>query len=212
MRRRYYMGRASLQLGEVPSLIISVLVVSLVFAGWESIMRLDTLTWGIVLSGVIPAFLLHELAHRYVARRYGCYAKYVLSPLGTLISLISTLIPIKVIIVGYVGISCPSLYYYNLYNAYRPVSQRKVNAYIALSGPLTNLVIAVLLKGLVLIPSLTTSPLIYWVITSSAKVNTWLALFNLIPLTPLDGSKIFTYKPVLSIALLMISLALFYII
>jgi len=65
-------------------------------------------------------------------------------------------------------------------------SNQKVGL-IALTGPVTNIGLGVVFLALDAIqPAL--------LFTLGALVNTWLALFNLIPFGPLDGAKIFRWN------------------
>ena len=187
--------------GEITSLIISVIVVSLVFTGWNNLITLNKFHIATAFIGVSTAFLFHELAHRFVARRYGCYAKHVLNPFGLVLTLFTMFLPLRIIITGYVSVFCIERFL----NSYGIADSRKVNAYIALAGPLTNIIIAILFWGLIYAPI----PYIYVRIFSYASfINLWIAFFNLIPIPPLDGSKIFSYKPVLSISLLLFAIIL----
>ena len=64
-------------------------------------------------------------------------------------------------------------------------------AIVALAGPLSNLVIAFLSFGLaVFLGSLGQSALILQILTTSVLVNLGFFVFNMIPLPPLDGSRV----------------------
>jgi len=122
---------------------------------------------------IVLSVLLHELAHRQVARRLGCYSRFILDPMGLAITLVSAALPVKFLAPGYVGISCP---FYRV--------PRYAEVRIAGAGPLTNLLlssIAVMIRG------------IYFshILGDLALLNAWLALFNLLPIGPLDGAKVF---------------------
>ncbi|MBI3093068.1 MAG: site-2 protease family protein, partial [Candidatus Levybacteria bacterium] len=78
---------------------------------------------------------------------------------------------------------------------------RKDMALVALSGPLTNIVLAVLASLLIKLISLPIvmnilPPLIfaisYFLFTIILKYNLLLAILNLLPIPPLDGSKVFS--------------------
>ncbi|MDK2383369.1 MAG: peptidase M50 [Candidatus Korarchaeota archaeon] len=126
---------------------------------------------------IVSAVLVHELAHRQVARRMGCYSRFVLVPMGFAITVVSAALPIKFLAPGYVGISCP---YY--------AATRRAELWISASGPLTNLVMAsaAALLEAVAYPAL---------MVEAALLNAWLAFFNLLPLGPLDGAKVFRASP-----------------
>jgi len=76
------------------------------------------------------------------------------------------------------------------------LGQRRIGL-ISLAGPATNIALALIFQVL----DFTNPTLLF---TLGAQINTWLALFNLIPFGPLDGAKIFKWNKVawiISIAL-----------
>lgn len=124
--------------------------------------------------GILLGFAGHELAHRMVAVRHGLRAEFIAVPWGLLITLATGFIPRIVILApGYVGVY-----------AVGPYDARGV-ARSVIAGPAANLAIgyAALLLSLTL-------PDWYLYLAVIAAVNGWIALFNLIPVPPLDGSKI----------------------
>jgi Zn-dependent protease len=140
---------------------------------------------------VLIAFLFHELAHRYLARRFNCMAKYKMWPEGILFSLLFLLFGFKFIAPGAVVI-----YPFRFGRWGHRVSHLTVNemGVIAVVGPLVNLFFAVLFT---VIPG-------YFSFISSLNVpfylrphvvNAWFAFFNLLPIPPLDGSKVMKWKP-----------------
>ena len=144
----------------------------------------------IVAASVSLAFLPHELMHRYIARKMGCFSRFVLDPFGLMLTLATAIpfIPFKIIIPGYVLISS---HYYD------PITRKRIEGVSAIAGPLTNLVIALI--GIVLLNTVALLIanqylnifLLYLII-----VNAWIAFFNLLPIPPLDGSKIISWKPI----------------
>lgn len=125
--------------------------------------------------GILIGFVAHELAHRGVARKYGLYAEFIASPGGLLITFATGFIPGLVILApGYVAVYTPGPY--ALKGAIRSVE----------AGPAANIVIG--LAALAASHFMTG----YWSLYLGiiALVNGWIAFFNLIPIPPLDGSKI----------------------
>ncbi len=126
------------------------------------------------IASVIIGFLFHEIAHRQTARRLGCASRFVLDPMGFIITLVSSVLPIAFLAPGYVGINCWGL----------PLTREGILK-IAGAGPLTNIIMAGIATGLLQIGIW--HPFLY----IFAVINSWLAIFNLFPFGPLDGAKIF---------------------
>jgi Zn-dependent protease len=124
------------------------------------------------------AFLLHELAHKVVAQRYKCWAEFradlTMLTLGVLMSFLGVVFiaPGAVMIFGNIDY--------------------KQNGKISMAGPLTNIILAILLTPLLFINF--SSTILKTIIDSGYLINAWLALFNMIPLWNFDGAKIYTWN------------------
>lgn len=138
----------------------------------------------IIFGGLILAIGIHEAAHAYTADYLGdptprSLGRTTLNPLAHLDPL-GTLV---ILVTGMFGWGKPAPY--DPYNLRDP---KRDTALIALSGPVSNLVLAALLS---LIPRLIETPVtISMIFFILIRLNLTLALFNLLPLSPLDGSKI----------------------
>ena len=136
---------------------------------------------GIALLAVSTGFIFHELAHRMVARRFGYIAKFEMWPAGLFIALVSSLMGFIFAAPGAVVIR-PG----NIIIADHKTQMENLGL-ISIAGPATNIAIAVLFLVLdAIYPTL-----IFYL---GAYINTWLAIFNLIPFGPLDGAKIFRWS------------------
>lgn len=75
------------------------------------------------------------------------------------------------------------------------------NGKISFAGPLANLGVTCLFYPLTLFSG---SELIASIGHFGVFINLWLALFNFLPIGPLDGRKIFNWKPKLGIVMLIL--------
>jgi len=126
----------------------------------------------------VSVFLLHEIAHKLVAQRYGLWAEFRLTLFGALLTLLSTVSPIKIISPGAVLIAGPM--------------NKDTLGKTAVAGPSTNIALSII--SLVL-SSLALEPLSK-VAMLSAAFNAWIALFNLLPIGILDGLKVFSWNKI----------------
>ncbi len=135
---------------------------------------------GVSLLTVGTGFVLHELMHKFVAERYGYWAEFRMWPLGILLALMTSLIGFIFAAPGATYISGSTI-------------TTRENALISLAGPLTNLTI-----GILFLPFLLLGNGIWAEIGSLGfGVNTFLALFNMLPILPLDGAKVFGWSKVI---------------
>jgi Zn-dependent protease len=142
--------------------------------------------------GVGTGFLLHELAHKFMAQRYGYWAEYRANRSGLLIIIVMSFMGFLLAAPGAVMIQKVTNQYHPAAYSYGEDQRRalKEQLWISLAGPMTNIILAVLF--LVLLDSGT---IISRVLANAAYfaffINLYLAAFNLIPFGPLDGRKIF---------------------
>lgn len=148
---------------------------------------------------LIFSAVLHEVAHGAMALRLGDpTAKYAgrltLNPLKHLDLFGSVILPLLLIFTMGKGIAWAKPVPVNPYN-FR--DQKYGSAKVAFAGPASNLVVA-LFFGLTLrfIPPNYLSSNLEIIFSDIVFINLILAIFNLIPVPPLDGSHIlFTFLP-----------------
>lgn len=162
---------------------------------------MDLLSQVISLVILIFSAILHEIAHGFVAERFGdptarLAGRLTLNPRTHIDPMMSIALPLILLISGspvIIGAAKPvPVDPYNLRDG------RKDLALVALSGPLTNILIAIfgslLIKALPIITdflSIDLSSIPYLLLSNVVTLNLLLAIFNLIPIPPLDGSKVF---------------------
>jgi Zn-dependent protease len=146
-----------------------------------------------IISLVILLFsaILHEIAHGYVAERLGdptarLMGRLTLDPRKHIDPLMSIALPLLLLITGspiIIGAAKPvPVDPFNLRDGRRDL------ALVSLAGPLTNILIAIIAS---LILRFIPSSIFYYLLSTIVQFNLLLAIFNLIPIPPLDGSKIF---------------------
>lgn len=145
------------------------------------------------LAILIMSVVIHEVSHGYAAYLLGDKtAKYqgrlTLNPLKHLDMFGSIFLPLLLVIskVGFViGWAKPVPY-----NPYNLRNQRWGEAMVAIAGPLSNILIA-LVFGLIIRFGAYTLPTSFIQLSFIlVLINVVLACFNLVPIPPLDGSKI----------------------
>lgn len=117
-------------------------------------------------------FLFHELAHKFMAQKYGCVAEfrafdqmlYLALGLAAVVGFIFAA-PGAVMIAGRITL--------------------RENGHISLAGPSTNFVLSGIFLGLSYF-----APILY----IGYFINAWLGLFNLIPFMNFDGKKILNWS------------------
>jgi Zn-dependent protease len=133
--------------------------------------------------------VLHELAHRVVARHYGATAHFVAND-GMLI---------MSILLAFTGFlfAAPGAVWHSGW-----LSKRQ-SGLVAAAGPITNMVLAVLFVVLLLLArSSGVSGLLASGLIMGFYVNAMLGVFNMLPLGPLDGAKVLAWSgPVFGVLL-----------
>lgn len=181
---------------EIKDLLAAWLLISLAFA----ILFTSELSISIFITSFIISlltagigFLFHELMHKALAQKYHLWAEFRASYnmlfLAVLFSFFGFIIaaPGGVLIQGHLT--------------------REKNGKISLAGPMTNLVIAVIF----LIPLLMTNRegILNLFFNYGFKINSLLALFNLIPFLPFDGQKILAWNKLIYYFSTILALGLF---
>lgn len=160
---------------EIIDLAIATLYVAFVFSFSLANPYATISTLPIFLLITVLSFIPHELAHKFAAIRYGCVAFFKLWKEGVLFSLALLPLGFKILIPGAVMIYP---YRFARWAGPRHLTQKE-NGIISLVGPLANILVGI---AFYFLPG-------YWA-KQIALLNFWLAFFNLLPIPPLDGSKV----------------------
>jgi Zn-dependent protease len=132
----------------------------------------------IALIGIGAGFIFHELSHKLVAQRFGYLAEFRLWKIGLVIALASAIISL-----GHLLFFAPGAVYVSSH------SRSQEEGQIADAGPLANVILAALFYALSFSSGFP-GQIGEW----GFIINLWLAAFNLLPVPPLDGRKIFSWN------------------
>ena len=148
----------------------------------------DIQTILIIAPPILLALTVHEYAHGYVAYRLGDDTAYLAGRLT--LNPISHLDPIGTLMLFIAHIGWAKPVPVNPYNFANP---RRDMVWVSLAGPLANMIAAFAagtLLRLLVATDINLGRIIMQMIVFTMQINLILAAFNLIPLPPLDGSKI----------------------
>lgn len=183
---------------ELVDLLLSLIALTVGFAilGERRMPSADVLFVSAIGTGT--GFLLHEMAHKFVAQRYGYWAEYRANRPGLVLIIVMALFGFILAAPGAVMIykahpMSEDAYWAGVSSGSTGQSEaereRKEELWISLAGPLTNIVLAILFFALI-ISGAATSGLWFGAINFALFINLVLAAFNLLPFGPLDGAKI----------------------
>ncbi len=189
------------EISEPVAWLIGIFLLINVFGGFYYI-KTNFVYGTAILTAVLIGFVFHELAHRTIGNRLGCNSRFSIDVISVSITSFIAIIqnimllttsrglPFIIALPGFVLSYCFYL-------------KRDTEGLIAFAGPATNILIAIIS---LLISFL--APSIYIFARYVAHINSMLALFNLLPIPPLDGYKIIGWNIFIWILSLMLALVL----
>ncbi len=156
-------------------------------------MDINTLVYiGIVITVILISMTLHEAMHAYAGYWLGddtakLQGRLTLNPIKHIDPFMTLLLPLMLALVG-----AP------IFGGAKPVpfNPRNVRwgewgaALIALAGPLTNFLIAFIFFGVWVLAGTSDTSLLSQIFSIIVSVNLGFFVFNMIPIPPLDGSRI----------------------
>lgn len=168
-------------LTEIFYVVLLTVVIGYIFSGYIRIPGLYSrwFNWKSIKFAMLvtaPAIILHELGHKFVGLAFGYASMFNIWWFGLLLGLFLRVIgsPFLLFAPGYVSVN--------------PSSSLELSI-IAFAGPFINL----LLFGIAVLVlrfkrRLKKKEFLFWHLTKI--INMWLFIFNMIPIPPLDGSKV----------------------
>ncbi|MCX6081576.1 MAG: site-2 protease family protein [Chloroflexi bacterium] len=144
------------------------------------------MTFAVVLIGWIVSLTLHEFSHAFVAYRGGDYTVrdkgyLTFNPLKYTHPVYSILLPLVFLLLGGIGLPGGAVYI----ETWRLYSRKWVSA-VSLAGPISNLVLAILLGSFLRFAPLSADG-IWPGLAFLALLQVTAAIFNLLPVPPFDG-------------------------
>lgn len=128
-------------------------------------------------------FVVHELAHKLTAQRFYCSAEFKANNTMLILAVLMSFVGFIIAAPGAVWI--------------KGAVNKKQNGIISFSGPFANFLLALLfIPGMLL-----TTKILFFLFYQGFLINSWLGLFNMIPLEPFDGKKIFEWNKLIYIIL-----------
>ena len=156
------------------------------------------LTWefplllGISALTVGLGFLLHELAHKIMAQKYHCWAEFRSFDMMLGLALLMSTVGFVFAAPGAVMIS--------------GTITRDRNGKLSAAGPMMNILLAFVFLGSLFFIQ---GGIIGMIFTYGFMINTWLAIFNMIPFGNFDGIKIWRWNKGVWIGMIVAAGALF---
>ena len=175
----YKIGKMTTSDMEIKDLVVAWLAISVAFAivlnpSGFVLTSAFLLYFAVAAIGVGSGFIFHELGHKIVAQRYGCFAEFRANYSMLIIAVLMSFFGFVFAAPGAVMIAGGHIDF-------------KRNGKISLTGPLINLILSVIFLGLFFMhPNI--------IFGYGFIINAWLGMFNMIPFGFFDGRKIFIWN------------------
>ncbi len=214
----YYIRENIMLRKELEDILIADLVLTIAFAlvmvgGIGNIAPLiGTFIYFLPISfvAVSLSFVLHELMHKFTAEKFGAIAGFRTSMYGLAITLLTSFFGFLIGIPG-----ATMIYTHNF--------TKREDGIVSIAGPLTNFAIFIIFLsiGLFAFPnflenvtlslssSYYTLPYLQNLINMVLFISILLAFFNMLPIYPLDGSKVLRWNKPIFFAMIIIIFSLF---
>ena len=129
------------------------------------------------------AFVVHEMAHKFTAMKYGYWAQFQMN---------SMMLVVAVAMAAPAGIVFAAPGATVIYGNY---ISREENGKISLAGPVSNLILIIPFAAMIFAGQAAGAWFLAVIGLVGVKINAMIAAFNLLPVGPLDGAKILSWNP-----------------
>jgi Zn-dependent protease len=146
--------------------------------------------FGIALLTVGIGFILHEMAHKFTAIRYGYWAEFRKDNSMLLVAVVLASL------VGFVFAAPGATVIYSNTADGRGLT-REQNGKISAAGPIVNLLLCIPFAALLFLSGGLTSlngNILADIGLAGIQINAMIAAFNMLPLSILDGNKVFSWN------------------
>ena len=178
--------------------LIFLIIALMLFSSFMNLFSREgaLLSFVISIPGILIAITFHEFAHAFAADKLGDDTPRRQGRLN--LNPFKHLDPFGTIMLVFAGFGWGRPVEINPRNFNRDISLSKAEAIVAAAGPIMNILIAIVVE-IIACAIIKFAPAFYYsstglivdaILTSITIINLGLGIFNLIPLPPLDGSKI----------------------
>lgn len=176
------------------------LAFTLVFirGGWNTWADL-ILIFVISVITVGAAFILHEMAHKFTAMKFGYYAAFRKD---------NGMLLMGVALAALVGVVFAAPGATVIYGQPGREMTKRENGLISVAGPVVNLCLGVLFFVILIAGFALQSLPVILAGTMGLSVNGMIAFFNLLPISVLDGKKVLAWNPVVFAVTILLSLGM----
>ncbi len=137
-------------------------------------------------------FLGHELAHKFTAERYGCWAEFKLWTYGAVMALLFATVSRGMFVFAAPG----AVYIASRSGYFGEGLDRKTNGIVSVMGPIVNIAAALLFLAGYGVAHLAGISIVlgqFNFFRDGVAINLFLGAFNMLPIFILDGQKVFTW-------------------